>query len=336
MKTADAVLRALSKSETADGFISGEALAALSGVSRQAVWKAVRQLRLQGARIEAVTNRGYRLSGVGGILSEEEIASLIDEALDARVFVYQRIDSTNTEAKRRLAETSDVRSLDRTVIAASSQTAGRGRLGRKFYSPDGSGLYLSIIYAPNEKIESPALLTATAAVGVCRALFSIYDAAAQIKWVNDIFMRGKKVSGILTEGITDFERGGISCAVVGIGVNIAPQNFPQEIAAVAGSVLDDKEADTKRSALAAAIVNEVLSIYVSGKKGFARAMEEYRERSMLTGKTVTVHPVVDGTEAYEAKVLDVGEDAKLIVKTGSGKTRFLDSGEVTLHSYRER
>ena len=183
------------------------------------------------------------------------------------------------------------------------------------------------------KIESPALLTATAAVGVCRALLSVYEADAKIKWVNDIFMRGKKVSGILTEGLTDFERGGISCAVVGIGVNIAPQNFPRDIADIATSVLEDKDADTKRSALAAAIVNEVLSIYVSGKKGFVRAMEEYRERSMLTGKTVTVHPVVDGAEAYEAKVTGIREDAKLIVKTGDGKTRFLDSGEVTLHSH---
>ena len=333
MKTSDAVLRALSKPETADGFISGEALAALLGVSRQAVWKAVRQLRLQGARIEAVTNRGYRLVGAGGILSEGEVAALIDEALYARVYVYQKIDSTNTEAKRRLAETSDVRSLNHTVIVASSQTAGRGRLGRKFYSPDSSGLYLSIIYAPKEKIESPALLTATAAVGVCRALLSVYEADAKIKWVNDIFMRGKKVSGILTEGLTDFERGGISCAVVGIGVNIAPQNFPRDIADIATSVLEDKDADTKRSALAAAIVNEVLSIYVSGKKGFLRAMEEYRERSMLTGKTVTVHPVVDGAEAYEAEVTGISEDAKLIVKTGDGKERLLDSGEVTLHSH---
>ena len=333
MKTADAVLSALSKPETADGFISGEALAERSGVSRQAVWKAVKQLRLQGTRIEAVTNRGYRLTGAGGLLSEKAVASLIDEALGARVYVYQKIDSTNTEAKRRLAETSDVRSLDHTVIVASSQTAGRGRLGRAFYSPDGSGLYLSIIYAPKEKIESPALLTATAAVGVCRALLSVYEADAKIKWVNDIFMRGKKVSGILTEGLTDFERGGISCAVVGIGVNIAPQNFPRAIADVATSVLEDKDADTKRSALAAAIVNDVLSIYDSGKKGFACAMEEYRERSMLTGKTVIVHPVVDGAEAYEAEVLDVGEDAKLIVKTGDGKERFLDSGEVTLHSH---
>ncbi len=333
MKTADAVLSALSKPETADGFISGEALAERSGVSRQAVWKAVKQLRLQGTRIEAVTNRGYRLTGAGGLLSEKAVASLIDEALGARVYVYQKIDSTNTEAKRRLAETSDVRSLDHTVIVASSQTAGRGRLGRAFYSPDGSGLYLSIIYAPKEKIESPALLTATAAVGVCRALLSVYEVDAKIKWVNDIFMRGKKVSGILTEGLTDFERGGISCAVVGIGVNIAPQNFPRDIADIATSVLEDKDADTKRSALAAAIVNEVLSIYVSGKKGFVRAMEEYRERSMLTGKTVRVHPVIDGAESYEAEVLDVGKDAKLIVKTGDGKTRFLDSGEVTLHSH---
>ena len=332
MKTADAVLCALSKPETADGFISGEAIAERSGVSRQAVWKAVRQLRLMGARIEAVTNRGYHLLGTGGILSEKAVASLIDETFRARVFVYQKIDSTNTEAKRRLAETSDVRSLNNTVIIASSQTAGRGRLRRTFYSPDGSGLYLSIIYAPKEKIESPALLTATAAVGVCRVLFSLYDADAKIKWVNDIFMRGKKVCGILTEGLTDFERGGISCAVVGIGVNIAPQNFPRDIADIATSVLDDKKADTKRSALAAAIVNEVLSIYTSGKKGFACAMEEYRERSMLTGKTVRVHPVVNGAGSYDAQVLGVGEDAKLIVKTEDGKERFLDSGEVTLHS----
>jgi BirA family transcriptional regulator, biotin operon repressor / biotin---[acetyl-CoA-carboxylase] ligase len=333
MKTKNLVFRELSENCTGDGFVSGEELAVRCGISRQAVWKAVNALRAQGAEIEAVTNRGYHLAGTGGMLSEESIASLIPSELGARICVYETIDSTNTEAKRRCTESSDVRRLDRTVVIAAQQTAGRGRLGRSFYSPSGSGLYLSLIYAPEGGITSPAVLTASAAVGVCRALKNVYGADAQIKWVNDVFMHGKKICGILAEGVTNFETGQIDCAVVGIGINILPGSFPPELADTAGSVLAGGDADTKRSMLAASVVKNVLGIYTAGKDGIVQSMQEYRGRSLLTGRTVTVYPVINQMgKKYTAVVQGITDDAKLIVKDSDGQIQELDSGEVTLHS----
>ncbi|MCK9169666.1 MAG: biotin--[acetyl-CoA-carboxylase] ligase [Treponema sp.] len=332
MKTREVVFRELSNPHTEDGFISGEELAERCGISRQAVWKIVKILRARGARIEAVTNRGYHLAGTGSLLSEEIVTALIPPELDVHIKVYESIDSTSTEAKRLCTETADVNRLNGTVIIAEQQTAGRGRLGRSFFSPRDSGLYMSIIYAPEKSITSPAVLTASAAVGVCRALEIVYGIDAQIKWVNDVFFRGKKICGILAEGITNFETGGIECAVVGIGINILPGSFPPELAGVAGAVLDNTDADTKRNALAANVVKSVLTIY-TGTEGFVPVMKEYRDRSLLTGMPVIVNPVIDQTQKnYTAVVVGVTDDAKLIVKTADGQTRTLESGEVSLHS----
>jgi BirA family transcriptional regulator, biotin operon repressor / biotin---[acetyl-CoA-carboxylase] ligase len=333
VKTKDAVFRVLAEPCTDDGFVSGEELAAWCGISRQAVWKAVNALRAQGALIEAVTNKGYRLAGTGSMLSAASVMALIPPEFNVHVKVFETIDSTNTEAKRLCSEESDVRKLNGTVIIAEQQTAGRGRLGRQFFSPHDSGLYLSIIYAPDEGITTPAVLTASAATGVCRALKTVYDVDANIKWVNDVFLRGKKICGILAEGVTDFETGHIDSAIVGIGINILPGNFPQELANTAGSVLMDKDADTDRCALAANVVSSVLGIYRSGTDGIAQAMREYRERSFLTGKTITVSPVINQRcKDYTAVVQGVTDEAKLIVKTQDGQLRTLESGEVTLHS----
>ncbi len=333
MKTRDSVLRELAEPRTGDGFVSGEELAARCGISRQAVWKAVNVLRAHGARVDAVTNRGYHLAGTGNMLSQESVAALVPSGVGAHVKVYGSIDSTNAEAGRLCAEISDVRKLNGTVIIAEQQTAGRGRLGRPFFSPPGSGLYLSIIYAPEKGISSPAVLTASAAVAVCRALKIVYGADASIKWVNDVFLRGKKVCGILAEGVTNFETGRIDSAVVGIGINILPGSFPPELADVAGAVLDGGNADTKRSALAAGVITGVLGIYTVGDGGIAAAMEEYRRRSLLTGMTITVSPVINQAEKnYTAVVQGVTDDAKLIVKTDDGLVRTLESGEVTLRS----
>ena len=333
MKSQDIVLHELSLPHSGDGFISGEELALRCGISRQAVWKAVNVLRAHGAKIEAVTNKGYHLAGTGSMLSEEAVNDFLPEELHAHVCVYNTIDSTNTEAKRRCAEISDVHKLDHTVIIAAQQTAGRGRLGRPFFSPADSGLYLSIIYAPSEEITSPAVLTSSAATGVCRALHEIYGVDAGIKWVNDVFLRGKKVCGILTEGVTDFETGKIQCAIAGIGINILPGSFPPELADMAGAVIENRNADTKRSMLAASVVKHVLKIYTGGEAAVKDAMSEYRRRSLLTGLEITVCPVIGQSEGnYAAVVQDVTDDAKLAVKKADGSIVLLDSGEVTLHS----
>ena len=329
MKTKDTVLAELSKQQNSNTFISGQELASLCGISRQAVWKAVKSLQKDGAKIQAITNKGYRLENSNALISEDAILSLISKSLGVKVFVYDTIDSTNSEAKRMCADSNNIRSLNGTVLIAKTQTAGRGRVGRKFYSQANTGIYLSIIYSPDEYITSPAILTALAAVGVCRSIFSVYGIQSKIKWVNDIFINDKKVCGILTEGISNFETGLIECAIVGIGVNILPSNMPEEIASLAGSVLTDANADTKRNELAASIISNILSMYAS--KNFSSLMNEYRERSLLINKTVNVFPIAGNTlMSYKAKVVEITDDAKLVVTTKNGQKKILESGEVSI------
>lgn len=294
----------------------------------------------------------------------------------AAVEVYQTIDSTNAELRRRLASFPP-HSLDSTVIIASGQTAGRGRGGRAFASPAGAGVYLSLLHSPKGGIASPQIITATASVAVCRAIETVYGKTAQIKWVNDIFINGRKVCGILTEGIAEGIAGGIdeadgggetnvraeagvTAVIIGIGVNILPGALPKELQGIAGTVLDTEGADPKVNAFAAAIIEGVYSLLDEADDTKSplvlAAIAEYKERSILTGRQVEVHPLAGsvctdspplcGTNAppvcassfpiaavpYSATVLGITDDASLIVRTEDGKKKVLNSGEVTLVS----
>ncbi|MDE5899213.1 MAG: biotin--[acetyl-CoA-carboxylase] ligase [Treponemataceae bacterium] len=332
MDAKDILLHTLSHPASADGFVSGQELADRCGVSRTSVWKYVEVLRRQGALIEAVTNRGYRLAG-GNLFTKDSIALLLPKDSGVRIHFFPEIDSTNTEAKRRLSDCAP-EALHKAVFVAAAQTAGRGRMGRAFHSPEGGGVYLSIVYA-SAPITQPARLTATAAVGVCRALQAVYSANAKIKWVNDVFVNGKKVCGILTEGTPNFETGRIDAAVIGIGVNIVwNSGGSPELSKTAGGVIEGSH-ENKRSELCAAIISEVLAILDGGEAQMAAAMEEYRRRALLTGSRVEAFPVIGSRkESYFCTVLDVTDDAKLRVRTDSGEIRILESGEVSLHSDR--
>lgn len=356
--TKELVLNALiSSSKCEDGFVSGQELAEKCGVSRTAVWKAVNALVKEGVEIQAVTNRGYKLIKDSSALSENQLQVLVPSETGITFKVFQQIDSTNLECKRLCAQVANFRKSDGTlteqgkklhlhVVVADSQTAGRGRLGRNFYSPAKSGLYLSMIYIPKTSIVQPAKMTATAAVAVCRSIKKIFNLETKIKWVNDIFLNGKKICGILTEGIANFETGGIEAAIVGIGINLCQSEtgFPKEIENVAGSLLgniDNPAESTKRNKLAAQIAIELVEMYSlqeksqtnsEFKKSAELIMREYRERNFLIGETVEISPVIEGTEKYKAKVLDITDEAALVVQKADGTTLTLQSGEITLHS----
>ena len=184
---------------------------------------------------------------MNNMLDAREIASLLPDGLagiDIRVF--QTIDSTNNYAKRLILDGA----APGTAILAESQTAGRGRRGRSFYSPAGSGLYISVILRPKiDAVDDIQLLSAAAAVAVCRAIDRLKpDSGAQIKWVNDIFIGGKKVCGILSEAVSAGDR--IAGTVVGIGVNCTTDAFPPELRDIACSL----GGDISRNALAAGII----------------------------------------------------------------------------------
>ena len=188
--------------------ISGEAAAAELNCTRAAIWKAVKSLREEGYTIEAGPNKGYVLRG-GSRLSEEGIRLYLDHP-DVPVKIYRELDSTNRAAKEAAFSGEAGHGA---LILARRQKSGRGRRGRSFYSPENAGLYMSIVLRPDRTLKEGLLITTAAATAVCRAVKKICGIDLGIKWVNDLYLHNKKVCGILTEAVTDFESGNIEFAV---------------------------------------------------------------------------------------------------------------------------
>ncbi len=244
---------------------------------------------------------------------------------------FEKIDSTNAEALRRLALADDPRSLDQTLIAAEEQSAGRGRMKRPFYSPAKSGIYFTAIHAPQKSLQEPAKLTAAAAVAVCRSIEEFFGVEAKIKWVNDIYVREKKVCGILAEGHLS-KNGKIDAAAIGIGINVYPSDFPGDLGNKAGSILTKKNQglDDKRLLLAKDVSEKLFALLESEAKN-QEALKEYAARSFLVGKEIQVIPVIgDEKTSYKAKVLGIDQEARLLVRLEDGSERALFSGEISI------
>ncbi len=321
MSIKSGLLAALIKNE--GNFISGEALSKKLFCSRNAIWKAVRSLRSSGFKIEASTNRGYRLISTPDTLSADTVKSFLsgfEEALE--ITVLDTVSSTNDYAKELAAKGAK----EGTVIIAQSQTGGKGRLGRSFYSPDKTGVYLSIVLRPDIPLSECLMITSSAAVAVAGAIEKISGKRALIKWVNDIFVEGKKVCGILTEASTDVEVGGLSYAVVGIGVNLTEPDggFPDELNDIVGALFKSGE-KAHRAQLAAEIIKRFFPLYRSiSERAF---LKEYTDRSLLLGKKVRV---IDGGSIAEATALEIDRNCRLKVRFKSGEEKWLSSGEVSV------
>lgn len=228
------------------------------------------------------------------------------------VTVLPRIDSTNAEAKRSARSGAGLPYL----ICANSQSAGRGRLGRSFYSPAGGGLYMSLAYEPKVSVADAVSITGAAAVAVCEALDELCKTEAEIKWVNDIYVGGRKVCGILTEAVTCGEH---TVIIVGIGVNCTTDIFPDDIKDKAGSV-----GEVDRNLLAASIAERLLIYAETADTGLW--LPEYRRRCLVLGKEITY---TDGETARSAVAVAVDEKGGLIVNE-KGKLKTLSTGEITV------
>ena len=310
-----------------DKSLSGQEIAEQIGVTRAAVWKAVNTLKQEGYRIEAVNNRGYRLLEESDILSPEGIKLELDEKYrNYKIDVYKTIDSTNQEVKRQAIEGAG----QGLVVLAEQQTMGKGRRGRSFYSPAGTGIYMSVLFRPSpEQSKDVVLVTTAASVAICRAIRKVLNEEPQIKWVNDVYFRGKKVCGILTEAVSDFESGQIDTVVVGIGINyhVPEDGFPEEIRGIAGSVCTDENM-IPRNSLVAAVLNELFAIYE--KLSEREYMGDYRRWSNVIGKDVRF---TSGDGWMDAKALDIDDDGGLLVQLDNGEKKTLRTGEITLRVY---
>lgn len=212
------------------------------------------------------------------------------------------------------------------VVIADYQSEGRGRHGRSFYSPQGSGLYMSVLLRPQFQSDVAVRITTAAAVAVAEAIEQLTDQKAEIKWVNDIFLSGKKVGGILTEGALTLEGKGLDFAVLGIGVNIAmPQTgFPDEIKKIAGS-LGVPASSSFRNRLADKILYLFFQYYTHLED--SPHFEAYRSRLCFFGKKIVVN---QGNSSYDALACGLDTDFRLIVQKENGREAALSCGEISI------
>ena len=244
------ILSLLNQSE---GYLSGAEMSRQLGISRAAISKAVESLRQEGYEIDAVTNRGYKLLSSPDRLTEGEILPYLSVRHVARhLEVFATIDSTNNYLKRESGNLPDG-----ATAVADQQTGGRGRLGRNFASPEGKGIYYSVLLRPDLPPAEAVNLTAYVAVAVCNGIEEAAGVRPQIKWTNDIVMNGRKVCGILTEMAIEGETAALQYIVTGIGVNVnqTAEDWPEELKAIAGSIAQAVGHPVRRGRLAACLLN---------------------------------------------------------------------------------
>ena len=237
----------------------------------------------------------------------------------APVLFAAETDSTNLALRRLAAEGA----VDGTVFWSARQSAGRGRLGRSFASPEG-GLYYSMLLTASDKPERDLLLTPAAGLAVCRALERVCGVRCGLKWPNDLLFGGKKVCGILLEG---FAAGGRRCLALGIGVNVNTAAFPAELEGIAVSIRQITGRETPLDALAAVLTEELDALLPAARGGDAALTEEYRERCLTVGRRVLV---VRSGESRAALALAVEDDCALRVRYDDGAEELVRSGEVSL------
>lgn len=299
-------------------YLSGQKLAEQFQVSRNAVWKAINSLRQDGYQISSRTNSGYMLADSNKQLSAAAIRAYLPEHLQAMpIFAYRKIDSTNNEAKRLISNGMQ----DDALIIAESQSAGRGRMGRSFYSPPDGGVYLSLVLHPRSALNQAISLTTMAAVAAAAALESLGSEPVQIKWVNDLFYQGKKICGILTEAVSDFESGIASSVIVGIGINIATE-FPDELRDIAGSL--DSPSINRNQLIAMIAANLLRMAADPADKSY---LQTYREHSLVLGKQIIYW---QNDISYTGTALDIDDQGGLVVADADGNTTVLHSGEISL------
>lgn len=309
---------------SADGYISGQELCNRFGVSRTAVWKAINQLKEAGYEIEAQQNKGYKLIAAPDLMTEAEIKSLMHtEWVAKEVLYFDTIDSTNTKAQ----ELAEKGYPSGTLVVADKQESGKGRRGRSWVSPSGTGIFMTLMIKPDINPNNASMLTLVAALAVAKAITSVTGEEALIKWPNDIVVNGKKVCGILTEMNAQFDY--INHIVVGIGINVHNESFPEEISQMASSLMI--EAGGKRFHRAQ-IIAETMAYFEQYYDTFLKTQDlsalvrEYDELLVNRNKSVRV---LDPKEPFDGKAMGITPKGELIVDTWESR-KLVSSGEVSV------
>ena len=311
------------------GYVSGEKISSLLGVSRAAVNAAVKALRKEGYEIASSTNRGYCLVSSPDLLTEGDLMSYLGEERMKTVSVLQTTDSTN----RRVQELAQCGAPDGFTVIANEQTAGRGRLGRSFHSPKDTGIYFSVLLRPTCKPTEIVQITTWTAVAIARAVWRATGERPDIKWVNDLMMGGRKICGILTEMSVESETGTIQYVVVGIGVNVNQKidDFPEELREIAGSIAMAVGHPVQRARLAACMIEEMDNLRKAWPSGREDYLKAYREMCISTGREVLVTDARHtGEFAKHGFCEAVNDDFSLRIRYDDGSYENVSSGEVSV------
>ncbi|MCR5792567.1 MAG: biotin--[acetyl-CoA-carboxylase] ligase [Lachnospiraceae bacterium] len=342
----------LKKLRETKGFVSGQSLCEELEVSRTAVWKNINQLKEEGYEIESVTNRGYHLNRIPDVLTKEELESIMLTDKLARNIVYREVvGSTNNEAKKYVEQhpaANGQESWDGTLFIAEQQNEGKGRRGRNWISPKGSGIWMSLLLKPDINPANASMLTLVSAMAIARGIQkTVAEKSLQeesqdtdrdhahsvedemqigIKWPNDIVVNGRKVCGILTEMGSEMDY--INYVVVGMGINVNTEDFPQEVKEIATSLRLETGEHIKRSELVA----EIMFYYEAYYRKFLKTedlsllIDEYNELLINAGREVRV--IEQDTETVGIAG-GIDKEGCLLVKCGE-QTRKIRSGEVSV------
>jgi len=317
----DAILKLLKSNNSK--YLSGEEISNILGVSRTAIWKHIRTLKNEGYVIESQTNLGYFLSMVPDRLYAEEIKVYLKTAKIGGTVIYQdAVDSTNITAK----DIAEKGFEEGTVVVAEMQTAGKGRLGRGWHSPYGTGIWMSVIVKPTIMPMDAPKITLLTAVSVAQAIRQEIGIKPGIKWPNDILMQGKKICGILTEIKADMDR--IHYIIVGIGINVNVSEFSSDIRDIATSLKLETGIDINRAKMAAAVLNNWEENYLEFLQGdFSRIKSAWKEFSVNLGEEVTVTTLKD---TIQGRAVDIDDDGMLLVEDNRGNIHKIVAGDVSL------
>ena len=307
-----------------EGFLSGEDIGRELSITRAAVWKGIKKLREEGYEIEAVTNRGYRLTNPETMYNKRELEQgLKTKTMGQSIYFYEETDTTNNRARELALEGAP----EGTLVVAEKQTAGRGRRGKVWESPLGTGIWMSLVLRPQIMPAEASVLTLLCGLATAEAIEAETGLSAGIKWPNDILINGKKAVGILTE--MDCEMSEVHFVIPGIGINVNTASFPPEIAEIATSLYLECGKTVSRRRLVHRVLERLEGEYETFlRRGSCGAMlEDYRRHCITLGKEVHVL----GREPFFAEALDITPEGELLVRRAdNGKEEVVFSGEVSI------
>ncbi|OOE10600.1 biotin--[acetyl-CoA-carboxylase] ligase [Fictibacillus arsenicus] len=322
----EALLHMLAEKE--GEFVSGQQISENLNCSRTAIWKHISELRKSGYSIEAVQKRGYRLLTSPDLVTAEEVSLYTGEGTFGKKVTYKTSVKSTQEIAHSLAREGAV---EGSIVIADEQTGGRGRLGRAWQSPSGTGIWMSLILRPEIPLQKAPQLTLLIAVAASRAIEKVTGLEAAIKWPNDLLIKGKKVAGILTE--LQAEADSIHSVIVGIGMNVNQEkkHFSEEISEIATSLSIESGKTYKRAELAGAVLQEIENLYRSYlDNGFAVIKLLWEARAYSLGKRITARSVTGSITGYAKGITDEGV---LLLEDDNGEIHSIYSADIEFPSH---